>query len=180
MNLLKTPPTSFDPNLFNNYCWRLDASLEIRIVCCSISTNTVLEWTPHSVSDCYVNCGNKKWFFSTWPQYFSSCFYSCSVLRTPRMRSMRSSSPPCWSAETPAQSTIWRRHSGSSVAVMDSQTLGGMASLNSIIIIISIIISSRALKIRYQLIESPILLFVERLTGDTFLRRIEYFVNWKL
>ena len=44
-------------------------------------------------------------------------------------------------------------------------------------IVISIIISSRALKIRYQLIENPILLFVERLTGDTFLRRIEDFVN---
>ena len=48
------------------------------------------------------------------------------------------------------------------------------------IMIISVIISSRALKIRYQLIESPILLFVEQLTGDTFLRRIEYFFNCKL
>ena len=48
------------------------------------------------------------------------------------------------------------------------------------IMIISLTISSRALKIRYQLIESPILLFVEQLTGDTFLRRIEYFFNCKL
>ena len=82
----------------------------------------------HSVSNCYVNCGYKKWFYSTWLQYFSSCFYSCSVLRTPSIRSMRSRWRPCWSAETLAQSTIWRPHSGGSAVAMDSQTLGGMTS----------------------------------------------------
>ena len=43
MNLLTTP-TSYDPKLFINYCWRLDASLEIRIICC-FSTNTGMNTT---------------------------------------------------------------------------------------------------------------------------------------